>query len=132
MKTLMLFSFAFINLLLYSQSKSSSENCKFKEIKVNQVLITDSNFIDLLDTLLLLERKCIYFTDSVPYGVWIDKLQADNGDSVVVVVFIGNSDKEVIVKSGADLIGYLSYKGHDFFIKGRNVLDSIKITNMGV
>jgi len=131
MKTLLLLLlFIFYSFGAYSQNKDDERKMKFKNLEINVINVSNAEFYELLDTLLYYEHKCSYYSDTLSYGVWIERAPTNKGDSVVVIVFIGNSDKDFIIKNrGEKLLGYVSYEGHDFFIKGQAILDSIIVTN---
>lgn len=97
-----------------------------EKVEINTIKISDSSFYKLLDVLLQHERKCSYYTDSLPYGIWVGKAPTDGKDSVVVVRISGHEEKGLFLSN--KLLGFLPYKGHNFFIRGDNLISSLVIT----
>jgi hypothetical protein len=64
------------------------------------------------------------------YGIWINKFHTNNGDSAIVISISGNSEKDFFIKGSHQhlLFGYFSYKKHSFFLFGRNILESVTVT----
>ncbi len=128
MKTLFLTLSIVFSLVAYSQNKNNINNVKPVSIDIVEV---DAKFYSLLDSLLKNDCKCSYYSDTLYYGIWIDKTISDKGDHVIVISIVGNTQKEFFFKDRhrESLFGYFLYKRHNFFLFGSNILESIIVTN---
>ncbi len=117
----------FISFLSVSQIGVNTTKANTRDVDVSVVRISDKSFYEMLETLLEHERNCSYYTDSLPYGIYVGYVPTNRKDSVVVASISGYSDKEIFLNQ--DLLGCLSYKGHDFFIRGDDLINSMVITN---
>ena len=125
MKNLLVIFFLFSTLFSYSQNKVT----KYKNVEVNIIKVIDGTFYKFLDELLLLESCCSYYSNTLPYGITIIKATTVQGDSVIALRIEGYSDKDIFIHDNKHLFGYIFYKGHDFFIEGRNILPAIVVTD---
>ena len=125
MRNLLVIFFCFFTLFSYSQNKVT----KYKNIEVNIIKVIDSAFYRVLDEILKYESRHSYYSDFLPYGVTIAKLPTVQGDSVIFLGIAGYSDKDIFLDNNRHLLGYIFYKGHYFFIRGRNILPAIVVTD---
>ena len=125
MKDLLVIFFLFFVLCSYSQNKET----KYKNVDVNIFKVVDNTFYRFLDEVLQYESRCSYCSDSLPYGIHILKAPTVQGDSVVILRVNGHLEKDIFIWANQHLLGCISYKGHDFFIEGRNILPSIVLTD---
>lgn len=115
---------AFASTLLLAQNRKELNN-KGKTIPINiDIVKVDSKFYTLIDSLLYHERKCSYYSDTLTYGIWIERNIANNGDSVIVISINVNSEKQFFINDYEEEtpFGYCTYKRHTFFFFGRNDL----------
>jgi len=129
MKTLFLTLSIVFNLVSYSQNKNNINNVKSVSIDIVKV---DAKFYSLLDSLLKYDCRCSYYSDTLYYGIWIDKTITDKGNPVIIISIIGNTQKESFLdddRHRQSLFGYFLYKRHNFFLFGSNILESIIVTN---
>lgn len=116
--------FAFASTLVLAQNRKEL-NYKGKTIPINiDIVKVDSKFYTLIDSLLYYERKCSYYSDTLTYGIWLERNIANNGDSVIIIYIIGNSEKQFFINEFQEEApyGYCTYKRHTFFFFGRNDL----------
>ena len=104
------------------------EGIAYRNVDVNIINVIDSAFYRVLDEIIKYESRYSYYSDTLPYGITIVKLSTVQGDSVIVLGIAGHSEKGIFIENG-HLLGSLFYKGHDFFITGSNILESIAITD---
>ena len=106
---------------VFSQNISRDHNTKSINIRIVE---PDSNLCSLVDSLLYYEQKCSYYSDTLTYGVWINKSPVNNGDSIVTLYILGSYGKEFFINDYArdTPFGYCTYKRHSFFFFGRNDL----------
>ena len=116
---IMLISFSVVSQVRKNVPKANI----YKDIDLNIIRITDRSVYDLLDTLLKYERRCSYYTDSLPYGIYVGKAATDGKDSVTAIKVEGFEHKGIFLWRKQP--GYFSYKGHDFFVTGEKFIGSI-------
>ncbi len=89
--------FTFASTLAFAQNGKELNN-KGKTIPINiDIVKVDSKFYTLIDSLLYYERKCSYYSDTLTYGIWIERNIANNGDSVIVISINVNSEKHFLL-----------------------------------
>ena len=101
---------------------------KYKKVDVNIINAIDSAFYRVLDEILQYESRHSYYSNTLSYGIWIHKVPIEQEDSVIVLSISVYSEKEIFIDN-EHLLGSLSYKGHDFFIRGRDILPAIIVTD---
>lgn len=125
MRTIILLIFIFIPFLCFSNNDTTS-----KIIEVPIIEVTDSNFYHLLDSVLILEKKCRYFHDSVCYTFYTKDTIYDNlpcynfmfyGDENITY-FLTIIIYDTIF--GERYIGAIKYDNHYFFVDKRSYLSN--------
>ena len=90
-------------------------------ISIPVIEISDSNFYNLLDSILELDKNCSYFSDTLPYSVFIyDTIY--HGLPFYYLIFEGNPDISSFFSFERIYIGSIKYNNHYFFIQNKSQL----------
>lgn len=111
MKTKLLFLVVF--LFFYSCSIFPQFAYTIKKKSITKLDIKNEKLLPILDTMILLEKKCKYYNDSLCFTIFINSRTNTNFESIQIE---STNDFFSVFEFFEPILGYFHYNNHLFFV----------------